>query len=140
NTTTPPPDEPAAVNVWHWMDPVVSPRAKLNAAADRRRNLLAAWHLDTGKFVQVGKSADESVTPMRRSNTAYVAEWSAYAMDRSIGRPAADLYLANLDTGARTKLKDKINDGDAQLGPSGKFLLFLQDDQFSVMNLATKAV
>jgi dipeptidyl aminopeptidase/acylaminoacyl peptidase len=138
--TTPPPDEPATVTVWHWTDVAVQPRQKLSAAADRRRNLLAAWHLDSNRFVQLGKSYDESVTPMRHSNTAYVAEWSAYAMDRSIGRPAANLYLEDMTTGARTKLKENLNDRDAELGPAGKILLYLQDDNFFTMNLATRTV
>ena len=46
-------------------------------------------------------------------------------MDRSIGRPAADLYVADLTTGARTKLKDNVNDRFAQVSPGGKYLLFL---------------
>jgi len=131
-------DEPAGVDIWHWTDVFVQPRQKLSAAQDRRRNLLAAWHLDSNKFIQLAKSYDESVAPMRHGNTAYVAEWSAYAMDRTIGRPAADIYLEDMTTGARTKIKDDINERDAQVGPAGKYYLYLQDDAFWVVNLATK--
>jgi dipeptidyl aminopeptidase/acylaminoacyl peptidase len=60
-------------------------------------------------------------------------------MDRSIGRPAADLYVADLTTGARTKLKDNVNDRFTQVSPGGKYLLFLQDDQYFTINLATRA-
>ena len=134
------PDEPAGVDIWHWMDPLVMARQKLSATQDRRRNLLATWQLDSGKLVPIGKSYAETITPIRRTNMAYVSEWSAFAMDRSIGRPAADLYLADLTTGTRTKLKDNVNDRYAQVSPSGKYLLFLQDDQFFTINLATRAV
>jgi dipeptidyl aminopeptidase/acylaminoacyl peptidase len=133
-------DDPASVDIWHWTDIAVQPRQKLSAAADRRRNLLAAWHLDTNKFIQLAKTYNESVTPMRRGGTAYVAEWSAYAMDRTIGRPSADIYLEDMTTGARTKIKDNINERDAPLSPTGKFLLYLQDDAFWTINTATKAV
>jgi len=44
-----------------------------------------------------------------------------------------------MTTGARTKLKGNINDRDAQLGPAGKVLLYLQDDMFWTMNLTTRA-
>ena len=68
---------------------------------------------------------NRQVTPIPHSSAfAYVEEWHAYAMDRSIGRPASDLYLVDLATGARTKLKDKVDDGYAQIklygdAPSG---------------------
>ena len=132
-------DEPAGVDIWHWMDPVVMARQKLSATQDRRQNLLATWNLDAGKLVTIGKSYTETVTPIRHTNTALVSEWSAFAMDRSIGRPAADLYVADLTTGARTKLKDNVNDRFTQVSPGGKYLLFLQDDQYFTINLATRA-
>ncbi len=132
-------DEPASVDIWHWQDTTVMAKQKLDANTDRRRNLIAVWHVDTGALVALGKSFDEQVTPIRHTNLAYVAEWSKYAMDRSIGRPAADLYLADLTTGARTKLKDDVNDRGADVSPGGKYLLYLQDDQFWTINLATKA-
>ena len=50
------PDEPAGVDIWHWMDPVVMARQKLSATQDRRQNLLATWNLDSGKLVTIGKS------------------------------------------------------------------------------------
>jgi dienelactone hydrolase len=133
--------EAATVEVWHSKDVFVMPRQKISAAADRRRNMLAAWHLESSKFVQLGKDlTDEQVSPVRHTNLAYVAEWSKYAMDRTIGRPAADLYLQDIATGARTKLKDNINDRYVQAGPSGKYLLFLQDDQYWTVSLATRAI
>jgi dipeptidyl aminopeptidase/acylaminoacyl peptidase len=132
-------DEPAGVDIWHWMDPVVMARQKLSATQDRRRNLLATWNLDSGKLVPIAKSYTETVSPIRHTNTALVSEWSAFAMDRSIGRPAADLYVADLTTGARTKLKDNVNDRFTQVSPGGKYLLFLQDDQYFTINIATRA-
>ena len=145
---TPPPtrgrgadaDEPAAVDIWHWNDVDVMAKQKLSAAADRRRNFIAAWHLDSGRFVQVGKSWFEQVAPTQRPNVAYVEEWAAYAMDRSIGRPAADLYLADLSTGARTKIKDRVDDRYAQASPTGRYVLFLEDDHYWTIDLTSRTV
>jgi dipeptidyl aminopeptidase/acylaminoacyl peptidase len=134
-------DQPSTIEVWHWTDVYVMPRQKLSAAQDRRRNLLVAWHLDSGKLVQLGKDpVNEEVRPIRKTNLAWVAEWSKYAFDRTIGRPAADLYLMDIATGARTKLKDSINDRYVQASPGGKYLLFRQDDHYWTVNLATRAV
>src|SRR5262245_1633353 len=84
-------DEPAAVDVWHSRDIDVMPKQKINARSDRQRNLLAAWHVETGRFTQLGKDLAEQVTPIKHKKLAYATNWAAYAMDRSIGRPAADL-------------------------------------------------
>ena len=138
--TTPPADEPAAVDIWHWTDVDVMAKQKLSATNDRRRNLLSAWNLDSGRFVQLAKSWTEQVAPTKRSNTAYVEEWAAYAMDRSIGRRAADLYLADLSSGTRTKLKDRVDDGYAQVSPTGRYVLYLEDDHYWTIDLSTKAV
>jgi len=134
-------EQPSTVEIWHWTDVYVMPRQKLSAAQDRRRNLLAAWHLDTGKLVQIGKDfVNEDVRPIRGTRLAWIAEWSKYAFNRTIGRPAADLYLADITTGERTKIRDGINDRYVQASNDGKYLIFRQDDHYWTVNLATRAI
>jgi dienelactone hydrolase len=134
-------DEPASVEIWHWKDVYVMPWQKVHADQDRQRNLLAAWHLDSGKFVQLGQDLiDERVTPIPNTNLAYVAEWSKYAMERSIGRPAADIYLQDITTGERTMVKECINDRYMQVSPGGKYLLFMQDGHFWTIDVATRVI
>src|SRR5512140_2168184 len=141
NPAKAPAEEPSTVEVWHWKDVLVMPYQKNNTAQLRKRNMPAAWHLDAGAFVQLGKDpVNEQVTPVRRAPVAYVAEWSKYAMVRTIGRPAADLYLQDLRTGARTKVLDGIDDDFVQAGPSGKYLLLLQDDHYWTVNTTTRAL
>ena len=106
------------VDIWHWMDPVVMARAEAERDAGsppQSPRRLASRHRQAR--ARSASRYTETVTPIRHTNTALVAEWSAYAMDRSIGRPAADLYVADLATGARTKLKDNVNDRFAQVEP-----------------------
>ncbi|MDP9323359.1 MAG: prolyl oligopeptidase family serine peptidase, partial [Acidobacteriota bacterium] len=133
-------EEPAAVDVWHARDVEVIPRQKISASNDRRRNMLAAWHVSTGAFVPLGKDLFEQVTPIKRQKLAYVASWPAYAMDRSIGRAAADLALVDLTTGARTKLIDRIDDGYVQASPGGRYLLFLNADHFWTIDTRSRAI
>jgi len=57
-------EETAAVDVWHPSDVDVMPRQKVNARSDRRRNMLAAWHLDSNSLVQLGASSTERVGPL----------------------------------------------------------------------------
>lgn len=134
-------DEPAGVSIWNARDVEVMPKQKLNAKNDRQKNMLAAWHVQSGQFVQLGKDLDEEVVPLKHQQFAYAANWSAYAMDRSIGRPAADVYLVDLASGNRTKIQERLND-DYYLepSPSGRYLLYFHDDNYWTVNTATKAV
>ncbi len=133
------PEEPAAVEVWHARDIDVMPRQKINARTDRQRNTLAAWHVDTNRFVPLGTDLFERVTPLRRQRLAYAVNWSSYAMERTIGRPAGDIYLVDIETGARTKVKDAIDDQTLQASPGGRYLLYLQADQYWTIDTATRA-
>src|SRR5262245_15343040 len=134
-------DEPAAVDIWHSRDIDVMPKQKINVRNDRQRNLLATWHVETGRFTQLGKDLAEQVTPIKHQKLAYATNWAAYAMDRSIGRPAADLYLIDLDDGKRTKIKERlIDDRYAQASPGGRYLLYFQDDHYWTVDVTTRAV
>ncbi|MFB3852766.1 MAG: prolyl oligopeptidase family serine peptidase [Vicinamibacterales bacterium] len=131
----------STVEVWHAKDVFVMPLQKTRAASDRRRNLLAAWHLHKGVLVQLGKDfVNEQVTPIPGTMLASVAEWSKYAMNRSIGRPGADLYLADVATGTRTAVRENLNDRYVQAGPAGRCLLFVQNGHYWTVNLETRAV
>jgi dipeptidyl aminopeptidase/acylaminoacyl peptidase len=134
-------DEPAGVDVWHARDVVVMPKQKIDARVERQRNLLAAWHVDAGRVTRLGLERDEQVTPLKRQKLGYVTNWSAQAMERTIGRPAADLYLIDLTNGERTKIKERLsNDFYVQQSPGGRYLLYVQDDHYWTVNTATRAV
>lgn len=134
-------DEPAGVDVWHARDVVVMPKQKIDARLERQRNFLAAWHIDAGLLVQLGREREEQVMPLKQQKLGYVTNWASYAMERSIGRPAADLYLIDLATGERTKIKEQLsNDFYVQASPSGRYLIFLQDDHYWTVNTATRAI
>ena len=128
-------DEAAAVDIWHWNDVDVMAKQKLTATADRRRNYVSAWHLDTNRFVQLGKTFTEQVAPTTRPNVAFVEEWATYAMDRSIAALAADLFVIDLTTGARTKIKDRVDDRRAGQSDGG-YVLFLEDDHYWTIDLS----
>ena len=138
--TATPANELPSVDIWHARDVEVMPRQKLGARAERQRNLLSAWHLDSGRLVPLAKDSKELVVPIRRQKLAYAANWDQYAMDRTIGRPAADVTLVDLATGARTPVTERIDDGYLQSSPNGKYLLFLRDDHYWTVNTATRTV
>jgi hypothetical protein len=71
---------------------------------------------------------------------AYAAEWKAYALERSIGRPAADVYLVNVSNGERTKIKDALpEDRYLRASPNGRFLLYFENDSYWTIDVNTRA-
>ena len=133
-------DEQPTVDIWHAKDVFVMPRQKLTARADRQRNLLAAWHLDSGRLVPLGITVDETVLPLRRQKLAYAEVYDRYAMDRTIGRVSADIALIDLANGARTTVVEGINDNTLQSSPDGRYLLYFHNDQWWTIDTATRAV
>jgi dienelactone hydrolase len=134
-------EEPPSVAVWNWHDVEVMPHQKLSAKSNRQKNMLAAWHVSNGQFVQLGKDLFEEVTPVKNQQVAVAANWSSYAMERSIGRPAADIYLVDLSNGNRTKIQDRLNDDEyVEASPGGRYLLYVHDDQYWTVNTATHAI
>jgi len=134
-------DDPPTVDVWNWHDTEVMPRQKFNAKNDRQKNMLAAWSIEKNSLVPLGKDLDERVTPLEHQPLAVSADWSAYAMERSIGRPAADISLVDISTGARTKIQDRLNDDHyLEESPGGHYLLYFHDDNYWTVNTASRAV
>ena len=133
-------DEQPTVDIWHAKDVFVMPRQKLTARADRQRNLLAAWHLDSGRLVPLGTTVNETVLPLRRQKLAYAEVYDRYAMDRTIGRFAADIALIDLANGARTTVVEGINDNTLQSSPNGRYLLYFHNDHWWTIDTSTRAV
>ena len=126
------------VDVWHWTDAIVMPAQKLRVTTDQRRNLPAVWHLAANSVTIVGKSSNETVTPIRGRSKALVNEFTPYLMERSIGRGAADLFIADLKTGERTPLKANVT-GAVSVSPAGRYLLYPEGGHYWTVDLATKA-
>jgi hypothetical protein len=131
----PPAAEPemADVTVWHWKDARVASVQKLTTTQDRRRNLLGVWHTNTGTFTKIGKDDEETIQIIPTRTRRSCRSRSKYAMQRSIGRPSADLFAADLATGARTPLKTGLG-SNPQISPGGKYLFFIENDAVWTLN------
>jgi dipeptidyl aminopeptidase/acylaminoacyl peptidase len=133
-------DDQPTVDIWHWRDSEVMAHQVKSAAQNRRRTLLTAWHTDTGSLAQLGQSPTlEQVTPFKHQNLAYAAEWKEWGLERSIGRPVANLYLVELD-GKRTKVKGALaNDEYVQASPGGRYLLYIEGGHYWTVDTKSRA-
>ena len=132
-------DDIADVNVWHPKDAEVMPFQQKSAAQARRRNVLGAWHVESGRFVTLGDAHTETITPLEGRPFALAQTWTPYAMERSIGRGSVDLSLVDLATGARTPLRQGLRNDFIRTSPGGRYVLFLEDDQLWTIDTGTKA-
>jgi dipeptidyl aminopeptidase/acylaminoacyl peptidase len=133
-------DDKVDVNVWHPKDAEVMPFQQKSATAIRRRNVAGAWHLDAGRFVRLGDVHTETITPLDGRAYALVQTWTPYAMQRSIGRGAVDLALVDLATGSRTPLRQNLRNDYIDVSPGGRYVIYLEKDQFWTIDTGTKAV
>lgn len=129
-------DDAAGVDVWHWRDVEVMPLQKRRMSADRQRSRLAVWTISTTNVVPLASSHVEDVRVLDVQPRALVVDRAPYAMDSSFGRRAADVALVDLTSGARTRVKDRIEDQYLQASPDGRFLLYLFDDQYWVYDIS----
>jgi dipeptidyl aminopeptidase/acylaminoacyl peptidase len=131
------PDELPDVQVWHPSDPVVMARQKIDARRERERSMLAAWRLSDGRLVRIAESLSEEATPIPRSARALIIDTTPFAMERSIGRVYANIWTSDLQSGARTKVAERLEDRYVQASPGGRYLLYLKNDHYWTMELAT---
>jgi dipeptidyl aminopeptidase/acylaminoacyl peptidase len=134
-------DDQPDVDIWHWRDAEVMAHQVKNAAQNGRRSMLAAWHPDSNTLVQLAHSeTTEQVTPFKHRNLAWAADWKEYALERSIGRPEADISLVDPATGQHTKIKDRLKeDHYLQVSPGGRYLLYLEKDHYWTVDVNTRA-
>jgi dipeptidyl aminopeptidase/acylaminoacyl peptidase len=131
------PDELPDVQVWHPRDAIVMPRQKLDARRERERSMLAAWRMSDGHLVRIATAPGEEATPVPRSSRALVVDTNAFAMDRSIGRVHANVWIVDLQTGVKSAVGDRIEDRYAQASPGGRYVIYLKGDHYWTMDLGT---
>jgi dipeptidyl aminopeptidase/acylaminoacyl peptidase len=129
-------DEPAAVDVWHSRDVDVMPKQKINARRDRRRTLLHAWHVDSGRLVPLARTFSEDVQPLKGQNAALLVDRTPYQMPRSFGRIGADLHIVDVRTGERRKVRERVNERYVQPSGNGRYLLFFDADHYWTYDVA----
>jgi len=127
-------DDPATVEVWHWQDVNVISEQKLTAARDRDRNAPAAWHLSTGKLVQLSDNVKEDVRLPRTGSRALALDGVPYENDAMFGRNFVDVYKIDLDTGARGEVAEHLIP-PVEFSPGGRYAMNFREGDFWVYDL-----
>ena len=131
--------EPAGVEIWHSKDVDIIPTQKVRANQDRNFNYLAAWHLTTDKFVQLGDDLTEEVLLPKTQKFAIGRDGTPHDRTRMFSFVYKDMYSIDVATGQKKKLKDKVlSEGFAlPTSPTGRYALSLRDDHVWLHDLQT---
>jgi dipeptidyl aminopeptidase/acylaminoacyl peptidase len=127
-------DDPATVEVWHWQDVNVISEQKLTAARDRDRNAPAAWHLASGKLMQLSDNLKEDVRLPRTGSRALALDGVPYQNDGMFGRNFADVYKIDLDSGARAEVARHLIP-PVEFSPGGRYAMNFREGDFWVYDL-----
>lgn len=126
----------AVFDLWHYKDPVLQPTQRINAARDRNKSYSAIYFTGTKKVVQL---ADDSIPTVNVSDDARVGVANSrerYMIEQMWGEGGTDVYVIDPATNARKLVKEKIN-GNAQLSPDAKFIVFYDHKNWYSYNTAT---
>ncbi|MFC1545332.1 S9 family peptidase [Gemmatimonadota bacterium] len=126
--------EPANVEIWHASDVSIWPEQKLRASRNRQENFLAVWHIDAGRFVQLGNDLTEEVNRIEGDNLAIGIDESPYEQEAMFGPVFRDIYVIDVTSGERTRIKSKV-EYFFGAGPAGQYLLYLEEDHYYTYNL-----
>ncbi|MDB4913351.1 MAG: peptidase prolyl oligopeptidase active site domain protein [Gemmatimonadetes bacterium] len=129
---------PARVEIWHWKDLREYHQQDRQAAQDRTRTHLVAWHLSPSKLVRLADDALETIQLSENRTIGLASDETPYFKESISGRPVRDVYVVNVATGAREKILTKTAFAPT-MSPDARYLVYSQGGQWWSYDLASKA-
>lgn len=130
-------DEPKAnLDIWHWKDERIQSVQMRQLNADKNYTYTSAFTLTNGVFVQMGDDSMRTVQVLKGDRFAVGTKGRHLYKDTNWGMTLNDWYAINLSSGKQTKLATAVA---RPLGtsPDGKKLLYFQNQQFHVVDIAS---
>ncbi|HVT39104.1 MAG TPA: prolyl oligopeptidase family serine peptidase, partial [Gemmatimonadaceae bacterium] len=106
------------------------------AAQDRTKTHLVAWHLAPNTLVRLADDVLESVQLSDNRKVAIASDEAPYFKEVISGRPYRDVYRIDIATGARAKVVTKTPFAPT-LSPDGRYLLYAEGGQWWSLDLAS---
>ena len=135
-----PDDERPTLMLWHGKDSRLQSMQQVQENADKNFSFLATYWPATNKVVQLTDDV------LRTGNLGGRDQWvlgydnNAYERKTSLdGIQRRDAYVVNPRTGERKLVKKELR-SFAQMSPDGRHLLFWDDGNYHVQNIASGAV
>ncbi|MDF1505649.1 prolyl oligopeptidase family serine peptidase, partial [Roseisolibacter sp. H3M3-2] len=116
----------AVVDLWHYQDLRLQPQQRLDAGRERNRAYTAVYTLATSRLTRLGDDTLQQVTVSDDGRTALASTGIPYAISGMWGEGGSDVYALDARTGARRAVAKRVP-FQAQLSPTGRFVLYWQD-------------
>jgi dienelactone hydrolase len=131
--------EPIKVDIWNWKDPYLQPMQKARAEAEMKRTLMGVMHLGLKekKFVPLATADVPDITLSEDAKVALGSSDLAYRQLVSWDQSYEDVYVVDVNTGAKKKVLEKSANG-ARLSPGGAWLSYYSypDDDWYAYRIA----
>jgi dienelactone hydrolase len=135
--------EAVTVDIWSWHDDFLQPHQLQALNQERRRTYEAVAHLGSGRIVQLEDPTllSVSVANRRDAGVALGQDELPYRQRVSWDTRFVDLYLVDVNTGARELLAEDIRNGGS-MSPTGRYVTWWDGVALGwmVMDLETRTV
>lgn len=127
-------DDVAGVEIWHSLDVDPVPQQRVRERQLREVNHLSAWHIDNGRFIQLGDDLTELASVLGEGRFALGRDETPYDELAMFRQQYADLYAIDVSTGAKLPIEDRVTTlGPAS--PTGRFVTWFSGDDWFVRDL-----
>lgn len=133
---SPPAENGAVYDLWHYQDDYIQPMQKVRARQERQRSYRAVYHIGEKKFVPLADTSLAQVTPSHDGLTATGTDNRAYRRIEEYDAKYNDLYFVDTRSGKRTLLEKKTS-GSAVSSPDGRYALVFDGRDWISINTAT---
>ncbi len=130
-------DEPDLpdLQIWHTKDVRLFPEQQVSRGRDDARSLLAVWHLDDDRVVQLGSDLMASAQLLHGWEYALEDISEPYPWGAMFGRPYHDVWAVDTDTGERHQLLTRVRYEWPSAG--GDWLLSWDGSAYHSLHIAT---
>ncbi len=123
--------------IWHWADERLQSQQQVQASFDKSYNYLCLYRALEKHFVRLADDTLRQVTPVPHHRWAIGLDTKPYQrMSTLDGRRHQDIYVVDLQTGARRKVLTK-NRWYFGPSPDGTHFLYYDEGHFHTCELAT---
>lgn len=117
------PEERVKLDVWNWKDPLLQPMQLVQAERERNRSYVAVYHIRDGKIVQLADQNVPEVVIVTGGDPRRLIAASPLPYQQLISWDGyfSDVYLVDVETGARELVLKKVEGGFGGFSGSGPF-------------------
>ena len=132
--------EPVKVDIWNWKDPYLQPMQKVQAEEDKKRTLMSVVHFlpKEKRFVQLAAADVPEIMLSEDAKVALGTSSLPYRQLESWDQGYNDIYVVDVNTGARKKVLEKSPGRGAALSPGGAWFSYYSsaDDDWYAYRIA----